>query len=575
MFRVWGSRAFVRDISADKLFSRAIPCVFLGFPPDALGWQFYHPTSRRVLPSQDVTIDESVPFYRLFPYCTAPLPPPPLFLALGHPPVDPLHPQGPAPSGASGGAASWGAEPEGVEPGGAESEGAEFGSAEPGGAEPWGAEPGGAEPWCAEPGGAEPRGIVPAGAEPGGAEFEGAESGDAEPRGTTSAQAPACASPRLSPRREPLSREQLREWFAQRTHLRTGAAGAGGSAAGGIGAGGTGATSLGGAGVTAGAGRTRGAGAAGPGGARTRGTGAVGAGGVGGDGAGDPGAGDPGVGGTSAGGAGAGGTGAGDSGAGGTSAGGARAGGDGVGDPGAEGAGAGGTGARDPGAGGAGAGGAGASGPGAGGTVQRRPFFVLPLPLSLPPPDSALRPVLIAELVDFAAACCLEYATSLVAKSESECPPSVGGECALGTDFLQDRQEDFECLAAAVPHLVAMLLAPKGDSDAPDIPTTRSYAKAITGTYVDAVSPPRANIVDGMWIFRVKRPPGSPLVFKARYVARGFRQRQGVDFFQTFSPSPKMTTLWVQLHVAAQRDYELDSLDFGTAFLQGSLHGEI
>ncbi|CAI7820234.1 unnamed protein product, partial [Closterium sp. NIES-54] len=82
-FRVWGSRAFVRDTSADKLSSRAVPCVFLGFVPDAPGWQFYHATSRRVLPSQDVTFDESVPYYRLFPYRTAPLPPPPLFLASG------------------------------------------------------------------------------------------------------------------------------------------------------------------------------------------------------------------------------------------------------------------------------------------------------------------------------------------------------------------------------------------------------------------------------------------------------------------------------------------------------------
>ncbi|CAI7879902.1 unnamed protein product, partial [Closterium sp. NIES-53] len=63
-FRVWGSRAFVRDLSADKLSLCAVPCVFFGFPPDALGWQFYHPTSRRVLSSQDVTFDESVPYYR-------------------------------------------------------------------------------------------------------------------------------------------------------------------------------------------------------------------------------------------------------------------------------------------------------------------------------------------------------------------------------------------------------------------------------------------------------------------------------------------------------------------------------
>ncbi|CAI7743533.1 unnamed protein product, partial [Closterium sp. NIES-53] len=97
-FRVWGSRAFVRDLSADKLSPRAVPCVFLGFPTDAPGWRFYHPTSRRVLSSQDVTYDESVPYYRLFPYRTASLPPPLLFLAPGPPPVDPLPPQGPAPS---------------------------------------------------------------------------------------------------------------------------------------------------------------------------------------------------------------------------------------------------------------------------------------------------------------------------------------------------------------------------------------------------------------------------------------------------------------------------------------------
>ncbi|CAI7894804.1 unnamed protein product [Closterium sp. NIES-53] len=59
-----------------------------------------------------------------------------------------------------------------------------------------------------------------------------------------------------------------------------------------------------------------------------------------------------------------------------------------------------------------------------------------------------------------------------------------------------------------------------------------------TGTYVDEVPLPGANIISGMWIFRVKRPPGSPPVFKARYVARGFSQRQGFDFFYKRGPSP-------------------------------------
>ncbi|CAI7777692.1 unnamed protein product, partial [Closterium sp. NIES-54] len=142
---------------------------------------------------------------------------------------------------------------------------------------------------------------------------------------------------------------------------------------------------------------------------------------------------------------------------------------------------------------------------------------------------------LVAQLLDFASACRLDYASALAADSASTSPPSVGGECALGTDVLEDRQEIFECLAAAVPCFASMLLTPEGDPDAPDIPTPHSYAEAITGpyssqwqvamdaemaswistgTYIVVVPPSRANIVDGMWIFRVKRPSGSRLAFK-------------------------------------------------------------
>ncbi|CAI7763839.1 unnamed protein product, partial [Closterium sp. NIES-54] len=456
VFRVWGSRAFVRDTSADKLLVRAIPCVFLGFVLDAPGCQFYHLTLRRVLPSQDVTFDKSVPFYGLFPYRSAPPSPPRLFLALGPPPVDPLPPQGPAPSGVSqvdplprtvrvevafGSGASRGAASGGAEPGGAESEGAGSGGGEPGGEELRGAKTAGVEP-----GGAEPEGV-----EPGGAESEGAESGGAEPRGAALSGGHAGASQRLSS-------QQLREWLVWCARLLSGATGAGGA----------GDAQDGGAGVTAGAGGT--------GGNHTKGAGA----------------------------------------------------------------------AETSGAGGAGAGGARFGGTGA--LIVSR---LLAAAVTDPFFDSAAAAAHVAEFIDFAAACRLDYATALVDASASASPPSVGGECALGTDVLEDRQEDFECLAATVPRFASMLLAPEGDPDAPDIPTPRSYAEAITGpyssqwqeamddemaswkstgTYVNKVPPPGANIVNGMWIFRVKRPPGSPPAFKARYVAQGFSQQQGVDY---------------------------------------------
>ncbi|CAI7850276.1 unnamed protein product [Closterium sp. NIES-54] len=619
-FRVWGSRAFVRDLSGDKLSPRAVPC--------------------------DVTFDESVPYYRLFPYRTAPLPPPPLFLALGPPPVDPLPPQGPTPSGVSqvdavepdevavDSGAARGAEPVGAGTGGAES-----GGAEPGGAEPGGAESGGAEPEGVEPGGADRAagaGGPPVTPGPGGARTGGIGAVGSGGAAAAAGVGPAGAS---------------------------GATGAG--AAGGVGTGvsATGASGADGAGVAVGvdagvgpAGGTAGA-AGGTGAAGLAGVGAVGAGGAAGTGAATGGTGAVLVG---------------------------------TGGPArprpyfvplleqvlglppspgpapplecpqpvlsqspfqpvsplpAPSPYAGPTGGlaerREP-----------ASRPASPVCTTRtsrraprpRPPAVpgthqmtlrpstAPLRVPLPsPPESSLpvladpesdslraaRPTvarllstvftdpsfestaasaLVAELVDFAAHCRLDYATGLVAASESVCPLSVGGECALSTDVLEDRQEEFQCFAAALPHLVSTLIAPEGDPDAPDILTPRSYAEAIegpyssqwhsamdaemaswksTGTYVDEVPPPGANIVSGMWIFRVKRPPGSPPVFKARYVARGFSQRQGVDYFQTFSPTPKMTTLRVLLHVAAQRDYELHSLDFSTAFLQGSQHEEI
>ncbi|CAI7756787.1 unnamed protein product, partial [Closterium sp. NIES-53] len=142
----------------------------------------------------------------------------------------------------------------------------------------------------------------------------------------------------------------------------------------------------------------------------------------------------------------------------------------------------------------------------------------VPLP---PPPESSLPAVLDTEFARAASPTVSRLlatvvtdpsfesitASALVAKLSAS-PPSFGGECALSRDVLEDRQEDIECLAAAVPRFASKLLAPEGDPDAPDIPTPRSYAEAIkipssshwqaamdaemaywksTGTYVDAV----------------------------------------------------------------------------------------
>lgn len=84
--------------------------------------------------------------------------------------------------------------------------------------------------------------------------------------------------------------------------------------------------------------------------------------------------------------------------------------------------------------------------------------------------------------------------------------------------------------------------------------------------------PPGANIVIGKWLFRHKfRADGTLERYKARWVVRGFSQRPGVDFDETFSPVVKSATIRVVLTIVAARDWPVHQMDVNNAFLQGFL----
>ncbi|CAI7905477.1 unnamed protein product, partial [Closterium sp. NIES-54] len=512
-FRVWGCLVLVPDTSADKLSACAVPCVFLGFSVASADWSFYHLPLHQFLDSCDVWFDESVSYYTWYPRRGLSVPPPPLFLAPSLPPA--LAPPVPPPP---------------VLP-----------------------------RQSPQQPSALPRQVTvdSVGVGAGGAAIGGTWSGGARLRGA-----------------------------------RAGGAGTGGASSGGAGAGGdgTGGASSGGAGV----------GGPGTGGVRT-----------GGARAGDP---DP-VGGLPACARGARAVGAGAAGVAAVGPVGAAA-------VVAEAAAA----AAATAATAAIAAAVAAATATAAAAAPSRAAFVpahewplgpcarpsspatdlhtallctslhcSPPPMSVlpsPPPSSlhvsptpisdyyhAVRPVvsrvlatgitdpcfapscvsaLTPAIADFAAARRLDYSTRVVPALPTR-PLSVGGEFALGSDVQEDSHSELEYLAATSPTLCAMLLSPEGDPDAHEIPTRTYREAALTSTQFPLPG----------------RPPGSPPVFKARYVARVFNQCEGVDFFQTFAPTPKMTTLRVLLHVAAQREYELHSLDFSTAFLQGRLHEEI
>jgi hypothetical protein len=84
--------------------------------------------------------------------------------------------------------------------------------------------------------------------------------------------------------------------------------------------------------------------------------------------------------------------------------------------------------------------------------------------------------------------------------------------------------------------------------------------------------PPRANVVTGKWIFKHKmRSDGTLDRYKARWVLRGFTQRPGVDFDETFSPVVKPATICTVLSLALFRDWLVHQLDVQNAFLRGTL----
>ncbi|KAI5354358.1 hypothetical protein L3X38_007253 [Prunus dulcis] len=84
------------------------------------------------------------------------------------------------------------------------------------------------------------------------------------------------------------------------------------------------------------------------------------------------------------------------------------------------------------------------------------------------------------------------------------------------------------------------------------------------------------NIVGSKWIYKIKRnSDGSIARHKARLVAQGFSQEQGLDFSETFSPVVRHTTVRLILSLASMNKWQLRQLDVKNAFLHGDLEEEV
>jgi hypothetical protein len=108
----------------------------------------------------------------------------------------------------------------------------------------------------------------------------------------------------------------------------------------------------------------------------------------------------------------------------------------------------------------------------------------------------------------------------------------------------------------------------------PDWPQFKAAMEAMkrTGTFGDSVVPRPIgrNVVRSKWALRIKRKTNGEIdKHKARLVARGFTQVQGVDYFETFSPTAKLSSLRTILSITTQFDWDIKVFDYSAVFLNG------
>jgi Reverse transcriptase (RNA-dependent DNA polymerase) len=88
--------------------------------------------------------------------------------------------------------------------------------------------------------------------------------------------------------------------------------------------------------------------------------------------------------------------------------------------------------------------------------------------------------------------------------------------------------------------------------------------------------PEDRKVVGSKWVFKLKRgPDGSIVRYKARVVAQGFTQVEGIDYDETFAPVAKLASMRLILALAAERDLEVHQVDVKCAYLNGTLKEEI
>ena len=85
----------------------------------------------------------------------------------------------------------------------------------------------------------------------------------------------------------------------------------------------------------------------------------------------------------------------------------------------------------------------------------------------------------------------------------------------------------------------------------------------------------RKSVVSSKWIYKIKHAADGIEKYKARFVAQGFSQKEGIDYEETFSHVAKYTSIGLVLALAIVMKWKIYQMDVKTTFLNGVVEEEV